>query len=109
MAQIATTWQAEWQPRQSESLAGQTATIIHRDGSRKEIKFGSDVRLRRQGERQMGTPIIRPIVEGHLENGEKLFDPEDQDIQLGDGSLFRISFSHRGFFFAVEPLRAQRP
>jgi hypothetical protein len=107
MSQVAVTYRAEWQP-QAQSLAGQTATVIQRDGTRKEIRFGSDVRLRRGGGRPPGTAtIVQPVVEGHLAASEKAFDPEDQQLVLNDGSVFRISFSYQSFFFAIEPLTAR--
>jgi hypothetical protein len=104
-AEVAGTYPAEWQTRQAMSLAGQTATVIQRDGTRKEIRFGRDVRLRRQGARPPGSPtVLQPVVEGHLEDNDKSFGPEDQQLVLNDGSVFRISFCYRSFFFAVEPL-----
>jgi hypothetical protein len=108
MAQVAGTYPTEWQPLKAQSLAGQTATVIQRDGTRKEIRFGSDVRVRRGGGRPPGTAtILQPVVEGHLETSEKAFDPEDHQLVLGDGSVFRISFSYRNFFFAIEPLTSR--
>jgi len=94
--------------RPVQSLAGQTATVIQRDGTRKEIRFGRDVRLRREGSRPPGTAAaIQPVVEGHVDATEMFFDPEDQQLILSDGSVFRITFSHQNFFFAVEPLSAR--
>jgi len=108
MSQVAGTYQAEWQPSEMQSLAGQTATVIQRDGSRKEIRFGSDVRMRRGGGRPPGTTtILQPVIEGHLASSEKGFEPEDQQLVLNDGSVFRISFSYQSFFFAIEPLTAK--
>jgi hypothetical protein len=108
MSQVAGTYQAEWQTSQAQSLAGQMATVIQRDGTRKEIRFGSDVRLRRGGGRPPGTTaILQPIVEGHLAASERGFDAEDQQLVLSDGSVFRISFSYQSFFFAIEPLTAK--
>ena len=105
MAEVAVTYQAEWEPRQAQSLAGQTATVIQHDGTRKQIRFGRDVRLRREGARPPGsTAVLQPVVEGHLDASEEGFDPGDQQLILGDGSVFRITFSYRSFFFAVEPL-----
>jgi hypothetical protein len=105
MAEVAGTYQAEWEPRQAQSLAGQSATVIQRDGTRKEIRFGRDVRLRREGARPPGTTaVLQPVVEGHLESNDKAFDPEDQHLVLNDGSVFRITFAYQSFFFAVEPL-----
>ncbi len=94
--------------RPVQSLAGQTATVIQRDGTRKEIRFGRDVRLRREGARPPGTTTnLQPVVEGHVDPKENAFDPEDQHLVLGDGSVFRITFSYQSFFFAVEPLTAR--
>lgn len=108
MADVATTWRAEWEMRPVQSLAGQTATVIQRDGTRKEIRFGRDVRLRREGARPPGTTThLQPVVEGHVEPNDNAFDPEDQHLVLGDGSVFRITFSYQSFFFAVEPLTAR--
>jgi len=108
MAQVAGTYWAEWEPRQSQSLAGQTATVVQRDGTRKEIRFGRDVRLRREGARPPGTSaVLLPVVEGHLDNNEPGFDPNDQHLILSDGTVFRITFSYQSFFFAVEPLSAR--
>lgn len=108
MAQVAGTYWAEWEPRQSQSLAGQTATVVQRDGTRKEIRFGRDVRLRREGARPPGTlAVLLPVVEGHLDNNEPAFDPNDQHLILSDGTVFRITFSYQSFFFAVEPLSAR--
>jgi hypothetical protein len=108
MAGVAETHLAEWQPREAQSLAGQMATVIQRDGTRKEIRFGADVRLRRGGGRPPGaSTILQPVVEGHLAPSERGFDPDDQQLVLRDGSVFRISFSYRGFFFAVEPLTSK--
>jgi hypothetical protein len=105
MAEVAGTYRAEWEPRQAQSLAGQSATVIQRDGTRKEIRFGRDVRLRREGARPPGTTaVLQPVVEGHVEPPGKAFDPEDQHLVLSDGSVFRITFSYQSFFFAVEPL-----
>ncbi|HEX4311532.1 MAG TPA: hypothetical protein VHZ25_15990 [Acidobacteriaceae bacterium] len=105
MAEVAGTYQAEWEPRQAKSLAGQSATVIQRDGTRKEIRFGRDVRLRREGARPPGTTaVLQPVVEGHLDANGKAFDPEDQHLVLSDGSIFRITFAYQSFFFAVEPL-----
>ncbi len=107
MAEIAGTYPAEWQTR-VQSLAGQTATVIQRDGTRKVIRFGSDVRLRREGARPPGTTrVLQPVVEGHLDASETAFEPEDQQLVLSDGSVFRISFSHQSFFFAIEPLSSR--
>jgi len=109
MAEVAGTSWTQWQqPPLGESLAGQTATVIQRDGTRKQILFGSDVRLRREGGRPPGTTAkLQPVVEGHLAASELGFDPEDQHLVLNDGSVFRITFSYRSFFFAVEPLSAR--
>jgi hypothetical protein len=108
MSQIASTWQAEWVTRPTQSLAGQYATVVQRDGTHKPIRFGPDVQLRPEGGQHVGTaPILRPIVEGHLDTAEATFDPEDRDLILSDGSTFRISFSHRSFFFAIAPLSAR--
>jgi hypothetical protein len=91
-----------------QSLAGQTATVIQRNGTRKEIRFGRDVRLRREGSRPPGTTAsLQPVVEGHIDASEMAFDPEDQQLVLGDGTIFRITFSYQNFFFAVEPLSAR--
>ena len=106
MAQIAIDYQTEWQKRESTSLAGQTATVVHRNGSRKLVRLGPDVKLRRENRGQTGaTALLHPVVEGHLDPTENNFDPEDENLILSDGSVFRISFSHRNFFFAVEPQR----
>jgi len=68
MAEVAGTYPAEWQPRQGQSLAGQTATVIQRDGTRKLIRFGRDVRLRREGARPPGTTsFLQPVIEGHID------------------------------------------
>ena len=108
MAQVAGTYWAEWELRQTQSLAGQTATVIQRDGTRKEIRFGRDVRLRREGARPPGTTsVLQPVVEGHLDTAEQAFDPDDHHLILSDGSVFRITFSYQSFFFAVEPLSAR--
>ena len=108
MAEVAGTYQAEWEPRQAQSLAGQSATVIQRDGTRKEIRFGRDVRLRREGARPPGTTaVLQPVVEGHVEPAGWAFDPEDQHLVLSDGSVFRITFSYQSFFFAVEPLMSR--
>ena len=108
MAEVAVTYRAEWEPRQTESLAGQTAIVIQRDGTRKAIRFGRDVRLRREGARPPGTTaMLQPVVEGHIEPSERGFVPEDQHLVLSDGSVFRITFSYESFFFAVEPLSAR--
>lgn len=108
MTQIAATYETEWPTRTAQSLAGQIATVIQRDGTRKAIRLGSDVHLRPEGGHPTGTAsILRPIVEGHLEATEPEFDVEDQDLVLGDGSTFRISFSHRTFFFAIAPLSSR--
>lgn len=105
MTEVAGTYQAEWESRQALSLAGQSATVIQRDGTRKEIRFGRDVRLRREGARPPGTTtVLQPVVEGHVDASEKAFDPEDQHLVLSDGSVFRITFSYQSFFFAVEPM-----
>jgi hypothetical protein len=105
MAEVAGTYPAEWQPRQGQSLAGQTATVIQRDGTRKLIRFGRDVRLRREGARPPGTTsFLQPVIEGHIDCSERAFEPDDQQLVLDDGSVFRISFSYRSFFFAIEPL-----
>jgi hypothetical protein len=109
MAEVAGTYQAEWEPRQAQSLAGQTAIVIQRDGTRKQIRFGRDVRLRREGARPPGsTAVLQPVVEGHVDASERGFDPEDQQLVLSDGSVFRITFSYQSFFFAVEPLLSSR-
>lgn len=108
MTQIASTYQAEWASRPSRSLAGQYATVVQRDGTHKPIRFGSDVQLRPEGGRHQGMArVLRPIVEGHLDTADHVFDPEDRDLILSDGSVFRISFSHRSFFFAIAPLSAR--
>ena len=108
MSQVAGTYQSEWQASQVHSLAGQTATVIQRDGTRKEIRFGAVVRLRRGGGPPPGTTtILQPVVEGHLAPSERGFEPEDQQLELRDGSVFRISFSYQSFFFAIEPLTAK--
>lgn len=108
MTHIAATYEAEWPTRQVQSLAGQLATVIQRDGTRKPIRLGSDVHLRPEGGHHMGTAAIpRPVVEGHLEPTEPGFDADDQDLVLGDGSVFRISFSHRTFFYAIAPLSSR--
>jgi hypothetical protein len=108
MTEVAQTWQAEWEIRPTQSLAGQTAIVIQRDGLRKQIRFGRDVRLRREGSRPPGTTAtLQPVVEGHLDAGDSFFVPEDQQLVLNDGSIFRITFSYRNFFFAVEPLAAR--
>lgn len=108
MADVAGTYRAEWEMRPAQSLAGQTATVIQRDGTRKQIRFGRDVRLRREGSRPPGTTAaIQPVVEGHVDATEVSFDPEDHQLILSDGSIFRITFSHQNFFFAVEPLSAR--
>lgn len=105
MTEIAGTYRAEWEMRQVLSLAGQTATVIQHNGTRKQIRFGRDVRLRREGARLPGTTTaLQPVVEGHLDGTQKGFDPEDQHLLLSDGSMFRITFSYETFFFAVEPL-----
>ena len=107
MAQVAGTYPSDWEP-QAQSLAGQTATVIQRDGTRKEIRFGSDVRLRRGGARPPGTiGVLQPVVEGHLASNERGFDPDDQHLVLNDGSIFRITFSYETFFFAIEPLTSR--
>jgi len=107
MAEIATTWPADWEPL-AQSLAGQKATVIQRDGTRKEIRFGSDVRLRRGGARPPGTAaVLQPVVEGHVDGGGVNFDADDQQLVLSDGSIFRITFSYQSFFFAVEPLTSR--
>jgi hypothetical protein len=109
MAEVAGTYPAEWQPRQGQSLAGQTATVVQRDGTRKLIRFGRDVRLRREGARPPGTAsFLQPVIQGHVEVSEGAFEPEDQQLVLSDGRVFRISFSYQSFFFAVEPLLARR-
>lgn len=108
MTQIAATYEAEWAARTSQSLAGQTATVIQRDGTRKAIRLGADVHLRPEGGRPGGpASVLRPIVEGHVAASEAEFDVEDQDLVLGDGSVFRISFSHGTFFFAIAPLASR--
>jgi hypothetical protein len=108
MAEVAGTYPAEWQPRQGQSLAGQTATVIQRDGTRKLIRFGRDVRLRREGARPPGTTsFLQPVIEGHIDCSERAFEPDDQQLVLDDGSVFRISFSYRSFFFAIEPLMSR--
>jgi hypothetical protein len=100
MAEVAVTYRAEWEPRQTESLAGQTAIVIQRDGTRKAIRFGRDVRLRREGARPPGTTaMLQPVVEGHIEPSDRGFVPEDQHLVLSDGSVFRITFSYESFFF----------
>jgi hypothetical protein len=105
MAEVAGTYPAEWQQRQAQSLAGQTATVVQRDGTRKQIRFGRDVQLRREGARPPGTTsVLQPVIEGHIDAAERAFEPEDQQLVLDDGSVFRISFSYRSFFFAIEPL-----
>ncbi len=110
MAAIAESYQTTWQPHEAESLAGQSATVVHRDGSRKQVILGRDVKLRRERERLSGRPaILRPIVEGHIETSERAFEPEDEDLILSDGSMFRISFSHGNFFFAIQPLTGWGP
>jgi len=110
MAAIAECYQTTWQPQEAESLAGQTATVVHRDGSRKQVILGRDVKLRRERERLSGRPaILRPIVEGHIDAAERAFEPEDEDLILSDGSMFRISFSHGNFFFAIQPLTGWVP
>ena len=107
MAQVAETYPADWEP-QAQSLAGQKAVVIQRDGTRKEIRFGSDVRLRRGGARPPGTTtVLQPVVEGHVDSTETAFDSEDQQLILSDGSVFRITFSYQSFFFAVEPLTSR--
>jgi hypothetical protein len=94
--------------RPVQSLAGQTATVIQRNGTRKEVRFGRDVRLRREGARPPGTTaVLQPVVEGHVDANDIAFDPEDQQLILSDGSVFRITFSYQNFFFAVEPLSAR--
>lgn len=94
--------------RPVQSLAGQTATVIQRDGTRKQIRFGRDVRLRREGARPPGTTaVLQPVVEGHVDANEGTFDPDDHQLILNDGSIFRITFSYQSFFFAVEPLAAR--
>ncbi|MGB7136585.1 MAG: hypothetical protein WBD46_14940, partial [Acidobacteriaceae bacterium] len=81
MVQIASTYQAEWVTRPSLSLAGQYATVVQRDGTHKAIRFGPDVQFRPEGGRHLGTaPILRPIVEGHLDAAEHTFDAEDRDL-----------------------------
>lgn len=108
MAAIAESYQTEWQAREAQSLAGQIVTIVHRNGSRKEVTLGSDVKLRRERERRSGeAAVLRPIVEGHLAASERALDPEDQDLILSDGSTFRISFSNGSFFFAIQPLASR--
>lgn len=105
MSQIAATWPAAWPARPSQSLAGQSATVVQRDGSRRVIRFGSDVQLRPSGSRPSGAASVPlPVVEGHLDAGQHVFDPEDRDLVLRDGSVFRICFSHQSFFFAIAPL-----
>lgn len=109
MADVAATYPAAWHPGQGQSLAGQTATVVQRDGTRKEVRFGRDVRLRRGGAKPPGTyAALQPVVEGHIDAADPAFDPEDQHLILDDGSTFRITFSYQTFFFAVEPLRHAR-
>ena len=106
-AQVAETYPADWEP-QAQSLAGQRATVIQRDGTRKEIRFGSDVRLRRGGARPPGTTtVLQPVVEGHVDSTGNAFNADDQQLILSDGSIFRITFSYQSFFFAVEPLTSR--
>ncbi|HUB17197.1 MAG TPA: hypothetical protein VL990_01095 [Acidobacteriaceae bacterium] len=94
--------------RQVLSLAGQSATVVQRDGTRKQIRFGRDVRLRREGSRPPGSAaVLQPVIEGHVDANEKTFVPEDHQLILSDGSVFRITFSFESFFFAVEPLSAR--
>lgn len=108
MAEVAAIYPAEWQSRQAQSLAGQTATVIQRDGTRKMIRFGSDVRLKRGSVRPPGLgSFLQPVIEGHLDAAESAFEPEDQQLVLSDGSVFGISFSYQSFFFAVEPLSSR--
>lgn len=108
MTQVAATYPTQWLPRQGESLAGQTATVIQRDGTRKQIRFGRDVRLRREGSRPPGTTaVLQPVVEGHLDASDAVFNTEDHQLILSDGSVFRITFSYQTFFFAVEPLSSR--
>ncbi len=108
MAEVAATWPADWEPVVAQSLAGQKATVIQRDGTRREIRFGSDVRLRHGGARPPGTvAVLQPVVEGHVDGGGGAFDADDQQLILSDGSIFRITFSYQSFFFAVEPLTAR--
>ncbi len=102
MAQTLEAVQAEWKARESNSLAGQIATIVNRNGSRKQVRFGPDVKLRRESRGQVaGASLLHPVVEGHIESAERKLDPEDQDLVLSDGSVFRISYTHDSFFFAV--------
>ena len=102
MAKQALAYQTEWPIRVPQSLAGQTAVVIRRDGTRRAIRFGADVRLSRETDRQPSA--LWPVVEGHIEGGESGFDSdEDRDLELSDGTLFRIWFSYQTFFFAVEP------
>ena len=75
--------------RQAQSLAGQTATVMQRDGTRKLIRFGRDVRLRRDGVRPPGTTrVLQPVIEGHIDSSERAFEPDDQ--QLGAGRRQRV-------------------
>jgi hypothetical protein len=105
MAEMAEVWRAEWEMRPVLSLAGQTATVVQRNGTRKQIRFGRDVRLRREGSRPPGTSaVLQPVVEGHIDATGNAFDQDDYQLILNDGSVFRITFSYQSFFFAVEPL-----
>lgn len=99
MTTIASTYESPWQPR-SHSLAGQSATIIQRDGSRRAIRFASDVQFHHIG----ATPILQPVIEGHVDAGGEAFCPEDRELVLGDGMVFRIFIAQQSFFFAIAPL-----
>lgn len=108
-AEVAGSYRTGWETQPVQSLAGQTATVVQRDGTRKQIRFGRDVRLRREGARPPGTSaVLQPVVEGHLDADESTMHPEDQQLILSDGSVFRITFSYQTFFFAVEPLSARQ-
>lgn len=100
MTTIAATYPADWPIQHSHSLAGQTATVVQRDGSRRAIRFASDVQFHHVG----STPILQPVVEGHLDGAAGPFHPEDRELVLCDGTIFRLFIAQSSFFFAIAPV-----
>jgi hypothetical protein len=100
MTTIASTYPADWPAQNAHSLAGQSAFVIQCDGSRRAIRFGSDVHLHQMG----AAPILQPVVEGHLDATAGPFRPEDRELVLCDGAVFRLFIAQSTFFFAIAPV-----
>jgi hypothetical protein len=92
--------------QQAKSLAGQTATVVYKNGKEKSVTFGPDVTLQ-----WIGGHIVRTNPPGYREINGYLTDrefPQVEDAELIIGNdVFRFSSYGRGFFNAVEPVTSR--